>query len=241
MTTPLKPPTTGESTRISGLWVIVVAGGSGRRYGSLKQFESIGDEGERVIDRSVAVAASVADGVVAVVPAELVPDETDTLARVVATTRSDLHVVGGGDTRADSVRAGLAVIPESAAVVCVHDGARPAASPSLYRRVVGAVNDGADGAVPGVAVVDTIKLVGDDGVVIDTPPRDRLVAVQTPQAFDAHTLRRAHAANADGSDDAVLVEEVGGRVVVVPGEHTNIKITQPADLDTIRPALATSA
>jgi 2-C-methyl-D-erythritol 4-phosphate cytidylyltransferase len=120
-------------------------------------------------------------------------------------------------------------VPDDADVVVVHDAARPLASPALFAAVVAAVNAGADGAVPGVPVADTVKRV-DGARVIETVARDDLVAVQTPQAFRASALRRAHAAGADATDDAVLVEQAGGRVVVVPGERHNLKVTDPDDL-----------
>jgi 2-C-methyl-D-erythritol 4-phosphate cytidylyltransferase len=161
--------------------------------------------------------------VVVVVPAADVATESTTFA-------SRARVVEGGTTRSRSVRAGLAAVPDEATIVCVHDAARPFASPDLYHSVVAAVVAGADGAVPGVPVTDTIKVVDPDGVVESTPPRARLVAVQTPQAFRAAVLRRAHLSGDDGTDDAALVEAAGGRVVVVAGEPDNRKITHPDDL-----------
>jgi 2-C-methyl-D-erythritol 4-phosphate cytidylyltransferase len=205
------------------VWTIVVGGGSGQRFGRPKQYESIGDE--RIIDRSHRIAEQSSDGVVVVVPAGDADRE---------------RAVAGGSTRSESVRAGLAGVPADCDIVCVHDAARPLASPELYRAVISAVADGADGtnrvdgAVPGVPVADTIKVIDDRGVVIATPDRASLVAVQTPQAFRADMLRRAHDAGADGTDDAALVEEVGGLVVVVAGERDNRKITLPDDLDWAR-------
>jgi len=96
--------------------------------------------------------------------------------------------------------------------------------------VIAAIVDGVDGAVPGVPLPDTIKIVDDSGVVQETPERTSLVAVQTPQAFRAAALRAAHATGADGTDDASLVEANGGTVVVVTGEPDNRKITHPDDL-----------
>ena len=116
--------------------------------------------------------------------------------------------------RSDSVRAGLAAISPDAEIVVVHDAARPLASPLLFASVIQAVRDGADGAVPGIAVSDTIKRV-DGERVVETLDRASLVAVQTPQAFRADALREAHAAGAIATDDAALVEAVGGTVVVV--------------------------
>ncbi len=196
----------------SGVWTIVVGGGRGDRYGRPKQYELLG--GERIIDRSRRIAEEVSEGVVVVVPSDDAEREGS---------------VAGGSTRCGSVRAGLAAVPDGADVVCVHDAARPLASTALYGRVIDAVRQGADGAVPGVPVPDTIKVVAGE-VVVDTPDRDTLVAVQTPQAFRADVLRAAHACCAEGTDDAVLVERAGGRVVVVAGEATNVKITVPEDL-----------
>jgi 2-C-methyl-D-erythritol 4-phosphate cytidylyltransferase len=203
------------------VWAIVVAAGVGQRFGGPKQFEPLGPG--TVLERSLAVARQAADGVVVVVPAGRVPGRGE---------------VGGGATRSDSVRCGLAAVPADAEVIVVHDGARPFASTDLYQAVIDAVRAGADGAVPGLPVTDTIKLVDDDGSVVRTPDRDHLVAVQTPQAFAAVRLRAAHAGAPQGTDDAALVEALGGRVVVVAGEADNRKLTVPEDLDWARARVA---
>jgi 2-C-methyl-D-erythritol 4-phosphate cytidylyltransferase len=227
------------------VWAVVVGGGSGRRFGRAKQYESLGRE--RVIDRSVRVAAEVCHGVVVVVPESDVEAEAATFAGAGGGTGPGgvpIAVVAGGDTRTASVRAGLSGVPDHADIVCVHDAARPLAPAALYRRVIDAVWSGADAAVPGIAVTDTIKVVDTDGRVIDTPARASLTAVQTPQAFRADVLRAAHTAHhvahqagaGDPSltDDAMLVERRGGVVLVVAGETTNRKITEPSDLDWAR-------
>lgn len=209
-------------------WAIVVAAGSGQRFGGSvpKQFLPLGDR--RVLDWSVAGAHEATDGVVLVVGAD------HDLAAAVPLADT---VVAGGAERSDSVRAGLAALPADCDVVVVHDGARPLASPALYAAVIEAVRGGADGAIPGLPVTDTIKEVR-DGAVVGTPDRANLVAVQTPQAFRTDQLRRAHAGGGSATDDAALVERAGGRVVVVPGEADNLKITQPADLAAAEAALA---
>jgi len=204
------------------VWAVIVAAGSGQRFGSQKQFAPLGDG--TVLDRAAAVAGQVVDGVVTVVP----PERAGERPRSVA----------GGRTRSESVRAGLTEVPADADVIVVHDGARPFASADLYRAVIAAVRAGADGAVPGVPVSDTVKVVDDAMGVVETLERSRLVAVQTPQAFRAATLRAAHAGGAEGTDDASLVEEAGGRVVVVPGEPDNRKITVADDLVWARGLLA---
>jgi 2-C-methyl-D-erythritol 4-phosphate cytidylyltransferase len=195
------------------VWTIVVAGGSGSRTGCAKQYELVGSR--RVIDHAADTAGAVSDGVVLVVPA----------ADVVAEGG-----VPGGATRSASVRAGLAAVPVEATIICVHDAARPFASAQLFTTVIEAIVNGADGAVPGLAVADTIKRIDADGRVVETPQRAALVAVQTPQAFRAEVLRAAHAPGHDATDDAALVEAIGGRVVVVDGEPTNRKITDRDDL-----------
>lgn len=203
------------------VWTVVVAAGGGSRFGGAKQYEVVG--GRRVLDRSVDVARSASAGVVVVVPADDAERE---------------RAVAGGRTRSASVRAGLAHVPADATIVCVHDAARPFATVGLYASVVAAVRAGADGAVPGVAVTDTMKVVAADRSVVDTPERSTLVAVQTPQAFRASVLRAAHRSRADGTDDAALVEARGGHVVVVEGELDNRKITVPADLEWARAHVA---
>ena len=187
----------------------------------------LGDE--RVIDRSLATARAAADHVVVVLaPADQAEGEA-----LVESGAADVAVEGGAE-RADSVRAALAVIDADAAVIVVHDAARPLASAELHQAVVAAVHAGADAVIPAVPVTDTVKRVRHDehgdAVVVETLDRTHLVAVQTPQAFRADLLRAAHADNADATDDAALVEAVGGTVVVVPGEATNLKITGPDDL-----------
>jgi 2-C-methyl-D-erythritol 4-phosphate cytidylyltransferase len=101
----------------------------------------------------------------------------------------------------------------------------------IFQRVISAVVDGADAAVPGVAVVDTIKQVNESEVVVATPRRETLRAVQTPQAFRASSLRRAHEQGGEGTDDAALIERIGGEVVVIEGEVVHRKITSPEDLE----------
>jgi 2-C-methyl-D-erythritol 4-phosphate cytidylyltransferase len=140
-------------------------------------------------------------------------------------------VVPGGATRSASVRAGLAAVPPEADIVLVHDAARPLAPIALFEAVVAAVaNDGADAAVPAVAVSDTVKRVSADGAVIETVDRTSLVAVQTPQAFRAAALRAVHAREPEATDDAALIEAAGGRVVVVDGDIRAVKVTTREDL-----------
>jgi 2-C-methyl-D-erythritol 4-phosphate cytidylyltransferase len=201
---------------VDGVWGIVVAAGRGDRFGKPKQFCDLA--GRRVVDYSLSTMAAVCDAVVLVLPAGVTGDGEPVAA-----------VVPGGATRSESVRAGLRAVPDAAQVVVIQDAARPLATPALFHAVIAAVRAGADGAVPGIPVADTLKRV-DGERVAGTVDRAQLVAVQTPQAFRAPVLRAAHASGDDATDDAALVEVVGGRVMVVPGDPRNLKITDPADL-----------
>src|SRR5258706_2664570 len=135
------PSTPMPQHRDEKVWTIVVAAGSSRRFGKPKQYESLGDV--RIIDRSVATARAVSDGVVVVVPAG---DE------------GRERGVPGGGTRSESVRNGLAEVPGEATIICVHDAARPFAGIDLYDSVIDAVVAGADCAMPGVEVTDTVNV-----------------------------------------------------------------------------------
>ena len=199
------------------IWTIVVAAGSGTRFGSPKQFALINER--RIVDWAVETSRISSDGVVVVLPAEQAQRESG---------------VAGGATRSASVRCGLAAVPQDVTIICVHDAARPFASEYLFDEVIDAVCAGADGAVPGLPVVDTIKFIDAANVVKSTPDRNQLVAVQTPQAFRANALRRAHQNNPEGTDDSTLVETNGGKVVVVMGDPLNRKITTPEDLNWAR-------
>lgn len=206
------------------VWAIVVAGGSGDRFGRPKQFLDLG--GSTVLARSIAGARSVAAGVVVVLPAGQPP----------AADAQDLNFgadicVDGGPSRAASVRAGLAAVPDDATVVVIHDAARPLAAPSLFEAVVAAVTgrSGAEGCIPVLPVTDTLKRVAGDAV-LSTVDRSDLVAAQTPQAFRASVLRRAHREGADATDDAALLESIGATVRTVPGDPRNLKLTVPHDL-----------
>ena len=209
------------------VWAVVVAAGGGRRFGAAKQFADLA--GRPVVDWSLDVARSVCDGTVLVVPADapgkyaVVDGASDGGGRP-----ADVIVVGGA-TRSESVRRGLAAVPQGAAVIVVHDAARPLAPIGLWRAVVAAVEAGADAAIPGAPVSDTVKRIGDGGQLV-TLDRSELVAVQTPQAFVASVLRQVHAGGDEATDDAALVEAAGGRVELVQTSSDNIKITSPSDL-----------
>lgn len=256
------------------VWTVVVAAGAGERFGAPKLLSSLG--GRKVVEWSLVVARGLSTGVVLVVPGNVFRDQHSIepafpsgshagTGGVVEPQRTLLApwatldlaglvdiVVPGGSTRATSVRRGLSAVPSSASVIVVHDAARPLAGEGLYVSVISAVAEGADAAVPGVGVVDTLKIVDTpekavtangtaspvSGNVVSTLDRSRIVAVQTPQAFKASALIAAHGLGEDATDDAGLVEAIGGKVVVVPGDRWNLKITFPIDLAIAEAALA---
>lgn len=206
------------SSELATTWTIVVAAGTGTRFGGTvpKQFLEVA--GKRVVDWSVVAAASVSGGVVVVMP------PTSSIKVSAHGLRCDVRNVAGGASRSESVRKGLDAVPDDASIVLVHDAARPVASRDLFSRVVQAVSDGADAVVPVVEVFDTIRT--SEGNPVD---RTVLRAVQTPQGFSAGALRHAHATGREATDDATLVQAVGGKTVTVPGERWNVKVTEPSD------------
>lgn len=141
-----------------------------------------------------------------------------------------LRVVPGGAERGDSVAAGMAGLSQQTDTVLVHDAARALAPAEIYGRIIRALRSGAGAVVPGLPVIDTIKQVDADGIVLGTPERSTLRLIQTPQGFRRDVLERAHAASSDATDDAGLVERLGESVIVVPGDELARKITTPDDL-----------
>jgi 2-C-methyl-D-erythritol 4-phosphate cytidylyltransferase len=209
------------------VWAVLVAAGRGERLGEErpKAFARLG--GRVLLAESLERldASPWIDAIVVVAPPEW-EEAVIVLAEELAAGKVAASVTGGS-TRAESVRAGLAEVPDAADVILVHDAARPLLTDELIERLLQALGEGYDGAVPGVPVTDTVKRVR-DGEVVETLRRDELVAVQTPQAFVAPVLRAAAAG--DGTDCASLVEANGGRVRVVEGDQRLLKITTPADL-----------
>jgi 2-C-methyl-D-erythritol 4-phosphate cytidylyltransferase / 2-C-methyl-D-erythritol 2,4-cyclodiphosphate synthase len=217
---------------MSSTWAIVVAGGDGARLGADRPKAFIGLGGRPLLAHSIDLLEDhpAVDRIVLVVPAEW--EEPATLLADELAAGKVVAAVPGGETRALSVAAGLAVVGDDAEAILVHDAARPFASAELIDRLLEALANHA-GAVPAVAVTDTVKRVT-GGRVAETLDRSELRAVQTPQAFRAEALRRAYAAPSaalrDATDCASLVEATGLEVAVVPGEGGNMKITSPEDL-----------
>ena len=198
------------------VWTIVVAAGSGRRFGADKLSVALSGD-ETVFDLSVAEAVHHSDGTVVVVAGDS--------PLLFGKPAAGVRFVAGGGSRSASARNGLAAVPDDTAIVLIHDAARPLADAGVYGRVIDAVRGGAAAVIPTIPVVDTIRAV--DGGVVD---RDALRAVQTPQGFLASVLREAHATQNEATDDAALVEALGHEVVLVDGDVRNLKITRPADI-----------
>jgi len=214
------------------VWAVLVAAGRGERLGEgrPKAFVRLGElpllaEPLRRLDQS-----SWIDAVVVVAPPEW-EEPAILLAEEVGASKV-VACVTGGDSRSASVRAGVAEVPDDVTVILVHDAARPLLPDEVIGRLIGALGEGYDGAVPVLPMNDTVKRVR-DGVVDETLVRDDLVTVQTPQAFAAPALRAALAAGAEGSDCASLVEANGGRIRTVEGDERLLKVTTRADLERV--------
>lgn len=212
------------------VWAILVAAGRGERLGrdQPKAFAKLGElpllaEPLRRLDESEWI-----DAVVLVAPPGW-EEPAILLAEELGCSKVRACVPGGA-TRADSVRAGVAEVDEGAAVVLVHDAARPLLPDDVIERVLAPLSEGWDGVVPGLPVSDTVKRVGSGGAVVETVVRDGLWTVQTPQAFPADVLRRAVAGGGEATDCAGLVEAQGGRVTIVPGDARLLKVTTADDL-----------
>jgi 2-C-methyl-D-erythritol 4-phosphate cytidylyltransferase len=215
------------------VWAVLAAAGRGERLGEdrPKAFAKLG--GRPLLAESLErlEASGWIDAIVIVAPSGW-EEPAILLAEELACSKV-VACVAGGETRAESVRAGAAEVDEDAAVIVVHDAARPALPEEVLERVLTALNEGWDGAVPALPLADTIKRVR-DGKVVETLPREELAAAQTPQAFLAPVLREALAGDLTGATDcAALVEARGGRVTTVPGDLRLLKVTDTADLELV--------
>jgi 2-C-methyl-D-erythritol 4-phosphate cytidylyltransferase len=197
---------------------LLVAAGSGERLGAGRPKAFVVLAGRPMLDWSLEALAPACERVVVAVPAghEEEPDR-----------------VRGGESRSESVRNALSAAPE-ATVAVVHDAARPLVTRSLVERCLEALEPGVDGAIAAARMTDTVKEAARDGRVLRTLDRSTLWRIQTPQVFRAEVLRRAldrdPAALAAATDDARLVEEVGGSVRVVEAPPDNLKVTSESDL-----------
>jgi 2-C-methyl-D-erythritol 4-phosphate cytidylyltransferase len=211
-------------------WAVLVAAGRGERLGGDRPKAFVGLGGRVLLAESLErlEASDWIDAIVVVVPEEW--EEPAILLSEELNAAKVNSAVAGGATRADSVRAGVAEIPDDALIALVHDAARPILPDEVIARVLGGLGEDWDGVVAGLPLADTVKRVDQHGRAAETVDRTGLYAIQTPQAFPAATLRDALLRGGEASDCAGLVEAAGGRVRVVEGDPRLVKITTAADL-----------
>lgn len=206
---------------------VIVAAGKGERMGEDKMFVQLA--GKAVLERTVVVFedSPFIDKIVIVFGEHNVGKGRE--FRNEAGWKKVIAVCVGGAHRQDSVAAGLKRLKGCQWIV-VHDGARPLVAPKLIQDCLEATRE-SGAAACAVPLRDTVKMVGEDGFVIGTPPREKLWVVQTPQSFASAIINEAYSqAGRDATDDATLVERIGGRVKLCNGSYENIKITTPEDL-----------
>jgi 2-C-methyl-D-erythritol 4-phosphate cytidylyltransferase len=214
------------------VWAVIVAAGRGERLGldRPKAFAKLNDRPLLAESLERLEWSDWIDSIVVAAPPDW--EEPVILLAEELGCGKVAAAVPGGDTRAGSVRAALAEVPDDATVVLVHDAARPLLAEDVIERLLTTLNEGWDGVVPGLPISDTVKRVDGDQVV-ETVDRDALVISQTPQAFLWPALREAAAGAEDATDCSALVEARGGRVKVVPGDPRLVKITDQADLELV--------
>jgi len=212
------------------VWAVLAAAGRGERLGSdrPKAFARLG--GRPLLAESLErlEESGWIDAIVIAAPPDW-EEPSILVAEEIAATKVSSAVTGGA-SRSESVRLALEEVPAEAAVVLVHDAARPLLPEEVIERVLAPLSEGWDGVVPAVPLADTVKRVEGDRVV-ETLSREDLVAVQTPQAFLADALRRAVSGDVSSATDcASLVESQGGRIKVVEGDPRLLKVTDADDL-----------
>jgi 2-C-methyl-D-erythritol 4-phosphate cytidylyltransferase len=219
-------------------WAVLVAAGRGERLGGERPKAFVG-LGERVLLAESLERLETSEWIDAIVI--VVPEEWEEPAILLAEELGAGKVrsaVAGGPTRAESVRAGVAEVPDDALVVLVHDAARPLLPDEVVARVLAGLAEDWDGVAAGLPLADTLKRVDAHGAVAETVDRTGLYAIQTPQGFPAATLRAALARGGDASDCAGLVERAGGRIRIVEGDPRLVKVTTAADLAFVETLLA---
>jgi len=202
---------------------IIAAAGSGLRFGAGVPKALIKLGNQTLIEHAVAAISPAVDQVIVTAPASHLSEFQSLLGEAVT-------VVVGGQTRSESIRAGLAAVSSDAKYVLIHDAARALASTDLANRILSVLQNGEAAVIPALSQVDTIKSVDANGYVTATLNRADLRNIQTPQGFELSALKKAHAGNSEGTDDAALVESTGFKVLVIAGEERALKITTPADL-----------
>jgi 2-C-methyl-D-erythritol 4-phosphate cytidylyltransferase len=214
------------------VWAVIVAAGRGERLGldRPKAFANLRDRPLLAESLERLEASDWIDSIVVAAPPDW--EEPVILLAEELGCGKVVESVTGGATRAASVRAALAEVSEDAAVVLVHDAARPIVPEEVIERLLTALNEGWDGAIPVLPLPDTVKRIEGDQVV-ETVDREGLAMVQTPQVFMATVLRDAVASGGEASDCSALVEARGGRIKAVPGDPRLVKVTKPADLELV--------
>jgi 2-C-methyl-D-erythritol 4-phosphate cytidylyltransferase/2-C-methyl-D-erythritol 2,4-cyclodiphosphate synthase len=204
---------------------IIAAAGSGERFGGAipKALIQLGDR--TLIEHAVSSISTVADQIIVTAPAGFEK-------QIQGLVGEGVTVVTGGATRSESVRIGLSKVLCDAEYVLIHDAARALASPALAEKIVAALKSGDVAVIPGLAQTDTVKIVGEDGIVKATPDRTSMRRIQTPQGFTYGLINQAHSAAGEATDDAALVEALGKPVRIIDGEERALKITTPADMAT---------
>jgi 2-C-methyl-D-erythritol 4-phosphate cytidylyltransferase len=219
------------------VWAVIVAAGRGERFGLDRPKAFANLRGRPLLAESLErlEASDWVDEIVVAAPPGW--EEPVILLAEELGCGKVVSSVPGGETRSASVRAALREVSEDAAVILVHDAARPVLPEDVIERLLTALNEGWDGAVPVLPVPDTVKRVEGDQV-FETLDRDGIALAQTPQAFVAAALRDAASAASEATDCAALVEARGGRIKAVPGDSRLLKVTEPADLKRVERLLA---
>ena len=233
-----------KKTDLPAVCAVIVAAGSSRRMGRENKL-LLEIDGVPVLARTLSAfqkCAAIRDIVLVCREQDIMPYTE--LAKAFSIDKL-CTVTRGGETRTESVLAGITAAPENAVLVAVHDGARPLISPDLIAHTIATLkgNIDCDGAVVAHPAVDTLKVV-ENGVIVGTPDRRVFWNAQTPQVFRAGIYRRAHASALSdgfmGTDDSSLIERLGGRVLVVEGKRDNIKLTVPEDYLMLAAAVRTN-
>ena len=219
------------------VWAVIAAAGRGDRLGldRPKAFANLRDRPLLAESLERLEASDWIDSIVVAAPPDW--EEPVILLAEELGCGKVVESVTGGQTRAESVRAAIAKVPDDAAVILVHDAARPLVPEDVVERLLTALNEGWDGAIPVLPLPDTVKRIERDQVV-ETLDREGIAVAQTPQAFVATVLREAVSGPSDATDCSTLVEAGGGRVKAVPGDPRLTKVTEPADLELIERLLA---
>jgi 2-C-methyl-D-erythritol 4-phosphate cytidylyltransferase len=227
-------PRSDQFDRPASTAAVILAAGSGQRFGRPKQFEMINEM--TLLDRVVSTARSVCHRVVVVVPSDYEPGGGPLPARW---NGEPVHaVVRGGTTHGESARAGLRAVPDDVDVVVLTSASHPLAGADLYHRTIDKVRQGFDAAAPIGHIADAVKKRRGD-MVVQSLDKSNLVMVQSPGAFKLATLRRAYQ-HLDRSELAAppeeleMIERIGGTVALVEGQRTNIHVTTPLDLEMAR-------